>query len=193
MRKAASGREMTSLSRAGEEGPLQRFVDELHAMRPPLPRVPGTAVFLGRSGDTTPLAMAANVEHNHVLHERVVIITAESVHVPHVRRSARVEVNDLGYSDDNIVHVAARFGFQDEFDIPDALRLARAKGLECDIDVEQPTYFLSRITIHPTGAPGMARWRKKLFVAISRNAASPVDYFRLPDERTITIGSTIPL
>jgi KUP system potassium uptake protein len=187
------GRRIVTANRAREEGPLRQFIDELHQLKPPLPRVPGTAVFLSSSIDTTPLSMRANVEHNHVLHERVVIVTAESLNVPHVPRAERVRVDDLGYSDDNILHVTARFGFQDDTDIPGALRLAQAKGLECDIDAVHPTYFLSRITIRVTDAPGMSRWRKKLFVTVARNAASPVDYFRLPDERTITIGSQIPL
>jgi len=187
------GRDIVTRNRATEEGPLRSFVEELHAMKPPLPRVAGTAVFLNPSGDTTPLALRANVEHYRVLHERVVIISAESVNVPHVRRSERVTVDDLGYSDDSIAHVTARFGFQDHPDIPDALRLARAKGLECDLDTEPPTFFLSRITIHATDAPDMSRWRKKLFIAVARNAASPVEYFGLPDERTITIGASVPL
>jgi KUP system potassium uptake protein len=182
------GREIVTASRRREEG-----VEEIRDMRPPLPRVPGTAVFLNGSSDATPLAMRANVEHNHVLHERAVIVFVEALNVPHVRRRERVRVDDLGYTDDNITHVTARFGFLDDPDIPDALRLAQAKGLECDLDLEQPSYFLSRITISVTDAPGMRRWRKKLFVAMSRNAASPVEYFGLPHRRTITMGSEIPL
>jgi KUP system potassium uptake protein len=187
------GRESVTANRSTEEGPLRSFVEELHAMDPPLPRVPGTAVFPSPSKDTTPLALRANVEHNHVLHDRVVIISGQSVNVPHVPRRERVTIDDLGYTDDNITHVTARFGFQDEPNLPDALRLASAKGLECDIDPERASYFVSRITIRVTDAPGMSRWRKKLFVAVARNAASPVSYFALPDERTITMSSQIPL
>ena len=162
-------------------------------MRPPLPRVPGTAVFPSPSKATTPLAMRANVEHNHVLHERVVIISAHSANVPHVARRDRVTIDDLGYRDDNITHVAATFGFQDDPDIPDTLRLAQAKGLECDLDFERLSYFVSRIFIDVTDAPGMSRWRKKLFVVLARNAASPVDYFGLPAERTVSMSAQIPL
>jgi KUP system potassium uptake protein len=187
------GREIVTANRVREEGPLQRFIDELHALDPPLPRVPGTAVFLNPSLLTTPLAMRANVEHNHVLHEHVVIISVQPVDMPHVPRRERVMIDDLGYSDDNITHVTARFGFQDPPNIPDALGLAQSIGPESGWDFERPSYFLSRLTIRVTAAPGMARWRKKLFVAIARNAASPVDYFGLPEERTITLGSHIPL
>ena len=186
------GSEIAHANRARQEGPLREFVAKLHKMDPPLPRVSGTAVFLNPSKDTTPLALRANVEHNHVLHERVVIVTVQSETVPRVRAGDRVTIDDLGFDDDNIAHVTARFGFQEEPKIPQALRLANQKGLECDIDVESPTYFLSRTTIRVTDAPGMRRWRKRLF-ALSHNAANPIEYFGLPAERTITMGSQVPL
>jgi KUP system potassium uptake protein len=186
------GSEIVHANRARQEGPLRAFVAELHAMDPQLPRVSGTAVFLNPSTETTPLALRANVEHNHVLHERVVIVTVQSETVPRVQAGDRVRIDDLGFDDDSIAHVTARFGFQEEPNVPQALRLADAKGLECDIDVERPTYFLSRTTIRVTDAPGMGRWRKRLF-ALSHNAANPIEYFGLPPERTITMGSQIPL
>jgi KUP system potassium uptake protein len=130
---------------------------------------------------------------NYVLHESVVIMSAESVGLPHVAASERASIDELDYGDDGIAHVTARFGFQDEPNLPETLRLAQAKGLECDLDLDRPSYFLSRITIRPTDAPGMRRWRKELFVLLARNAASPADYFCLPLERTITLGSTIEL
>jgi len=185
------GREIVTANRRAEEGSLQAFVDRLRVAEPPVLRVPGTAVFPSPSRDTTPLALRANVHYNHVLHDRAVIITIESANVPHVTRKERVVVDPLGYTDDNIVHVTARFGFQDQPDIPDALRLARAKGLECDIDVDHPIYFLSRITIEVTPARGMSRWRKKLFLAVSRHAASPVAHFGLPEDRTVSVSSQI--
>jgi KUP system potassium uptake protein len=187
------GRGVVSANRTQEEGPLRAFVDELHERDPPLPRVPGTAVFPSASKETTPLALRANVEHNHVLHERVVIISAYYEPVPHVRRRERVSVDDLGYRDDNITHVTVRFGFHDDTSLPDALRLARAKGLECDIDLEAPTYFLSRIAIYDDGGDAMRRWRKRLFMALVRNASSPVEYFGLPDDRTISMTARVPI
>jgi KUP system potassium uptake protein len=186
------GSEIVHANRARQEGPLREFVAELHAMDPPLPRVSGTAVFLNPSKESTPLALRANVEHNHVLHERVVIVTVQSETVPRVQPADRVTIDDLGFDDDNIAHVTASFGFQEEPKVPQALRLANEKGLEGDIDVERPTYFLSRTTIRVTDAAGMARWRKRLF-ALSHNAANPIEYFGLPPERTITMGSQVPL
>jgi KUP system potassium uptake protein len=186
------GSEIVTANRRRQEGPLREFVAELHAMRPPLPRVPGTAVFLNASMETTPLALRANVEHNHVLHEQVVILTIETADIPRIHDSDRVTVDDLGFDDDNITHVTARFGFQEQPNVPLALRFAVQKGLECDIDADGPTYFLSRSAIRITDGAGMSRWRKRLF-AIGHNAADPVDYFGLPFERTVLVGSQIPL
>ncbi|HEY6693117.1 MAG TPA: potassium transporter Kup [Solirubrobacteraceae bacterium] len=186
------GSQILSVNRRRQEGPLREFVAELHAMDPPLPRVPGTAVFLNPSKDTTPLALRANVEHNHVLHERVVILSVQSLEIPRVHDRDRVTVDDLGFDDDNIAHVTARFGFHEQPNVPLALRLASEKGLECDIDADGPTYFLSRSSIRMTDAPGMSRWRKRLF-ALGHDVADPVEYFGLPLDRTIMIGSQIPL
>jgi KUP system potassium uptake protein len=187
------GREIVTANRIKEEGPLQVFVEEVRAADPPIYRAPGTGVFLNANRETTPLALRAMYEHMHLLYESVVILSIETLRVPHVPPDECVAVDDLGYADDGISHVTARFGFQDKTSVPHTLRLTAEKGLESHIDVETPSYFLSQITIIPTDKPGMARWRKKLFVAISRNSASPVEYFHLPDDRTVTMGSQIEL
>jgi KUP system potassium uptake protein len=165
----------------------------VRAADPPVYRSPGTGVFLNANRDTTPLALRALYEHTRVLPESVVIVSIETLKVPHHPPDDRCMIDDLGYGDDGISHVTARFGFQDETHVPATLWLAAEKGLESDVDLEHPSYFLSQIRIHPTDAPGMAMWRKKLFIAISRNSASPVEYFKLPDERTVTMGSQIEL
>lgn len=187
------GSEKVSAARVKEEGPLRGFVDELQAMDPPVKRIPGTAVYLNARRETTPLALRASLEHLRALREAVVIISIETTRSPYVPESERLEIDDLGFEDDGISHVTARFGFQDTPDVPRVLRLASAAGLETEIDTEGASYLLSQISIVPTGAPGMRRWRKRLFVAMSRNAASPTEYFRLPHERTVTIGSQIDL
>jgi KUP system potassium uptake protein len=187
------GRQIVTANRVEEEGPLDDFVEEVRAMDPPVYRAPGTAVFLNAGKETTPLALRAMLDHSRVLHENVVILSVETLKVPHVSPDERIRVDDLGYSDDGISHVSARFGFQDDLDVPAALRLAEEKGLESHIDCDNPSYFLSKITIVPSERKGMRRWRKRLFVAISRNSASPVEYFRLPDEQTVTMGSHIEL
>jgi KUP system potassium uptake protein len=185
------GREIVSANRTKEEGPLQKFVDYLHEVDPPLYRPPVAGVFLNSAKATTPLAMRAIVEHNRTLHESVVIISIETLKVPHVDREDRLTIDELGYTDDGIAHVTACFGFQDDPNVPGVLRLAAEMGLECDIDVDTCSYFLSQITVVRTTKPGMARWRKQMFLDIARLSASPVAYFGLPLERTVTIGSHI--
>ncbi len=121
------------------------------------------------------------------------IVSIETMKVPHVPEAERVEIDDLGYRDDGITHVVGHFGFQDSTDVPALLRQAAARGLEGDVDLTNPSYFLSRISIVKNDSATMPRWRKKLFLAISRNAANPVEYFKLPDERTVVMGSHIEL
>jgi KUP system potassium uptake protein len=185
------GREIVTANRAAKEGPLRKFVDELHNSK--LPRVRGTAVFPHPSNDTTPFALRANVEHNHVLHDNVVIISAQYENVPHVPPSETLTFDDLGYAGDGIIHLSARFGFQDLPNLPKALDLACANDakLAHALDLDGASYFLSRITIRVTDAPGMSRWRKRLFLALARNAASPTEYFGLPDDRTILMGTQV--
>ncbi len=188
------GRDIVTARRDREEGPLAEFVRQLDRREFPVVRVPGTAVFLNANPKTTPLAMRANVEHNHVVHEHVVIVSLETERVPHVAPDDRLATDDLGNPFDGITRITARFGFQDDTDVPAALELANDLGLlEGPCDLDTATYFLSQITIVPSDAPGMARWRKRLFLHMAHNSASPVSYFRLPDDRTVTMGEQIEL
>jgi KUP system potassium uptake protein len=186
------GRQIVTRKRTELEGPLRAFVEKIRGLDPPVYRPPRTGVFLTANPETTPLALRANVEHNHAVHETVVIVTVEMLKVPRVHSRQRVTIDDLGYRDDGITHLTLHYGFQDHVNVPRALRMA-AKHLETDVDLEAVSYFVSRITIVPTRAPGMPRWRKRLFVAIARNAASPVDYFGLPEERTVVVSSQVEL
>jgi len=185
------GRELVTERRERQEGSLRDFVDRLHRRELPLHRTPGTAVFLNRNQATTPLAMRANVEHNQTLHEHVVILSIETLPVPHVAPADRLVVDDLGFRDDGISHVSARFGYMDRPDVPDTLRLAAQGGLECPLEVDEASFFLSTIEMRIGEAPGMARWRKRLFVATSHIAADAAEYFRLPRDRTVIVGSLI--
>jgi KUP system potassium uptake protein len=186
------GREIVTRNRTEEEGPLRAFVDEIRDMEPPVYRAPSTGVFLNANIETTPLALRANVEHNHTVHACVVILSIETLRVPHVPLDERVTIDDLGYRDDGITHMTVRIGFMDKIDVPATLRRA-ANDVEGELDLARASYFLSRITIVPTDAPGMARWRKKLFVVIARNAANPVALFGLPDDQTVVLSSHIEL
>jgi len=185
------GRALVTARRERDEGSLRAFVDQLHRRRPPLQRVPGTAVFLNRGKSTTPLAMRANVEHNHILHEHVVILSIETKPVPHVATADRLAIDDLGYADDGITHVSARFGYMDAPNVPDVLRQAASAGLECPLEADDASYFLSTIELHAGDAPGMSRWRKRVFIATSQITADAAEYFGLPRERTVIMGSRI--
>ena len=187
------GRETLVSARVEKEGPLQGFVDELHAMDPAVARVPGTGVYLNARPETTPLALRAGLQQTQAMHEAVVILSISTARAPHVPEADRLVIDELGYEDDGISHITARFGFQDHPDVPRILALAREAGLETEIDVERAFYFLSHVEIVPRPNGGMQMWRKRLFVAMARNAASPIEYFKLPRERTLTIGSAIEL
>ena len=120
------GRETVTRRRELEEGPLQGFVDGLRAVQPPLIRVPGTAVFLNRGKETAPLALRAMVTHEHVLHERVIIVSVATEPKPRVRTGRRLKVDGLGHVDDGILHVTTRFGYMQRPDVPAALRRLRS-------------------------------------------------------------------
>jgi KUP system potassium uptake protein len=187
------GRALVTRQRERDEGSLRAFVDQLHAMKPPLQRIAGTAVFLNRGKVTAPLAMRANVEHNRILHEHVLILSIETMPVPHVPAAERLVIDDLGYKDDGITHVSARFGYMDEPNVPEVLPLIREADIESPLGDGDVSYFLSTIELRRGDAPGMSRWRKRLFLATSRITADAAEYFRLPRHRTVIVGSRIEL
>ncbi|MBV9167226.1 MAG: KUP/HAK/KT family potassium transporter [Solirubrobacterales bacterium] len=186
------GQEIVTRNRSEKEGSLDQFLDTLPHRDPRPRRVPGTAIFLNQNKATTPLALRAEIEHAHAMHEKVVVMSVEPVSVPHVNRDDRFVVTRPGHGLFRIYHVIDRVGYQDKLNVPEALALARKLGLlERNLDLEHADYFLSRIAITPTDGPGMNRWRKKLFVAMARNAASPIEHFCLPSERTVMMGSQV--
>jgi KUP system potassium uptake protein len=187
------GRELVTRERVREEGPLPAFIAQLHAMKPPLHRVPGTAIFLNRGKATAPLALRANVEHNEILHEEVFILSIVTMPAPHVTDADRLQIDDLGYKDDRIIHVTARFGYMDQTNVPGLMPLIRDAAIESPFDEDKLSYFVSRIELVQGHAPGMSRWRKRLFIATSRITADAAEYFRLPRERTVIMGSRIEL
>jgi KUP system potassium uptake protein len=187
-----AGRQIVTRRRQVMEGPLQDFVDGIHDLD--LVRVPGTAVFPHPTKDTTPLALHANVDANQVLHEHVVLVSVLVENVPYVPASERVEVDQLVHTDDGIVHIALRFGFQDEQDIPACLRLAHGSAKdELNFDADGATYFISRLTITRGDSDDMATWRKRLFIGLARNAANPADNFCLPIDRVVVMGAHLEL
>ncbi|MEV6604586.1 KUP/HAK/KT family potassium transporter [Kutzneria sp. NPDC051319] len=187
------GRRVVTARRAEIEGSMAEFVDEIRAGEGV--RVPGIAVFPHPSKETVPLALRANFEFNGVVHEHVVIVTVIPENVPHVPRNERLNVDSLHRTDDGIVHLTVRFGFQDDQDIPSALRDAFMLTSELEIDPDAAFYYLSRVSIEVgrEKEKGLPRWQKLLFVGLAHNAASPAVYFRLPVERTVIMGTRVDL
>jgi len=200
----SKGREIVTAKRNALEGLLHDFLEQVSSRKVPVHQVQGTAVFLSPNLETTPLALAANVRHNHVLHDRVLIVSVRIERIPHVPPDHRLHVetlllysaatgDPLAPAAERITRLALRFGFRDRTDVPAALaENAGQLGLS-EPDLREATYFLSKITITPTSAKGMARWRKRLFLFLARNAADPATYFHLPDSQTLITSERIPL
>jgi KUP system potassium uptake protein len=186
------GQTIVTAHRIEKEGSLQEFLDGLADKKPEIRRVPGVAVFMNPGRVTTPLALRAEVEHSHALHEKVLIVTVDSVSLPHVDRANRFIVEQLGRGRFKVTHVSIVNGYQDKLNVPESLALCRKMGLlDRNLDLEHASYFLSRITIRETNEPGMSPWRKKLFLTMARNAASPIEHFGLPGDRTVIMGSQV--
>jgi KUP system potassium uptake protein len=187
------GREIVATNRRTQEGSLDDFVREVRDCG--LHRVRGIAVFPHPSKETTPLALRANVQHNQVLHDGVLVVSMHSANIPHVPPADRFATDDLGHPEDRIQYLAVKVGFSDEPNLPQALRQARDAGLlEPGItDLDEASYFLSRGPVRLTSGPGMRKWRKVLFLFLAHNAADPAAYFCLPVDRTVTMGSPVDL
>ncbi|MGZ5394006.1 MAG: potassium transporter Kup [Mycobacterium sp.] len=185
------GRRIITRAREEAEGPLREFVGEPVRRDPPLVRIPGTAIYLNRGRDTAPLAMRAIVEHNHVLAEHVIILTVETENVPRLPDSERITHDDLGYASDGIVHVAAHFGYMERPNVPRALALLSPEETEGPVDLENASYFLSKLDLCLGDARTMAPWRKRLFIATSHITADAAGHFGLPLGRTVIVGSRV--
>jgi KUP system potassium uptake protein len=181
------GREILFQRLAEQSVPLQPFLQSL--FRDPPHRVPGTAVFLTATLDTTPHALLHNLNHNKVLHERVVFLTVEIRDVPWVPFGERIVCEKLGHG---CWKVQVRYGFMDRPDVTRALEICGALGLE--FEQMETSFFLSRQKIVPTqGGIGMAFWRDRLFAAMARNAGNVTDYFNIPANRVIELGSRVQI
>ena len=154
-------------------------------------RVPGVAVFLSPSGDTTPLALRAHVEHSHVLHQRVVIVSVDTVSIPNVESADRFGVKHVGRGRYRISHVTIRNGYHDRLSVPEALRSPQAGAARTQPRPRARLVLRLEDHDHADRAPGMSVWRKKLFIMMARNAASPIDHFGLPGDRTVIMGSQV--
>jgi KUP system potassium uptake protein len=166
--------------------PIEPFIRSVTA-HPPT-RVPGTAVFLTAAAEGVPHALLHNLNHNKVLHERIVLLTVSTIDIPHVPDEERVEVQALG---NDFYRLIVRYGFKDDPDVPRALELASAKGFK--FEMLETSFFLSRQTLIAKVGPGMALWQEKLFALMSRNASSATTFFKIPANRVVELGTRIEL
>jgi KUP system potassium uptake protein len=166
---------------------LRPFLQSLLADAPY--RAPGTAVYMAANPNVVPRSLMHNLSHNKVLHERVVFLTIDVEEVPTVPREERVAVEALG---DGCWRVHLKFGFMERTDVPEALQLCASSGLE--IHPMETSFFMSRekIILVPE-AEGMMQWREHLFAAMLRNAGSVVDYFHIPANRVIELGTQVEM
>jgi KUP system potassium uptake protein len=166
--------------------PFDRFMQDI--TQTPPHRVPGTAIFMTSNLIGTPPTLLHNLEHNQVLHERVVLLTVVTSDVPHVDENERLSVETLGQG---FYRVTLRYGFMEEPDVPAALANGAARGLP--LEAKKTTFFLGLETLLSTHREGMTRWRERLFAVMSRNAVRATSFFRIPPERVVELGMQIEL
>lgn len=151
-------------------------------------RVPGTAVFMTSAADGVPHALLHNLKHNKVLHERVVLLTVMIEDYPYVDTNRRAELSDLGQG---FFRLVLHYGFLEDVDVPAALKLVDQCGAQ--FKMMDTSFFLARQTLLPSERPGMAIWREKLFAWMLRNAESAMEFFRLPTNRVVELGSQVEI
>ncbi len=186
------GRALTAEYRAGIEHPLTEVLDLVHADQPT--RVPGTAVYLHPNRTSAPLGLQRSLAFSGVLHERVVIVTVESMNVPRVSPERRADFDALGDLDDDICHVTLRFGYHEPVDVPGILAQVDDAGEELeDLDLDHAFFVVSRMEVSRGSPSRLGRIRGQLFVALERNSADPTHYYMLPRDRTMTVGAEIEI
>jgi KUP system potassium uptake protein len=151
-------------------------------------RVPGTAVFMTSTADGVPHALLHNLKHNKVLHERVILLTVKIVDMPFVEDDGRCKLEDLG---EGFHRLIVKYGFMQEPDVPDAL--SRLTGCGGAFKMMDTSFFLARQTLLPSSRPGMAIWREKLFAWMLNNSESAMEFFRLPTNRVVELGSQLEI
>jgi KUP system potassium uptake protein len=166
--------------------PLDLFLQSIEASPPE--RVAGTAVFLTSTINRVPHALLHNLKHNKVLHERVVFLTIGTRDIPFVPEDERFETKSLGC---DFYQLLADYGFKEEPDVPELLEECGRKGFV--FDMMDTSFFVSRETLIATVAPGMALWRERLFVSMSKNATKASDFFQIPTNRVVELGTQVEL
>lgn len=164
--------------------PIVDFVANIEKHAPHL--VPGTAIFLTSDPDSTPAALLHNIKHNRVLHEQNVILTVRTRESPTVADADRVSIETIG---ERFRKVEMRFGFMETPNVSQALGRCRKQGLRFDIMLT--SFFLGRRTLRPDPKSGMPAWQDALFITLARAATDPTDFYRLPPNRVVELGSQV--
>jgi KUP system potassium uptake protein len=167
---------------------LETPLDDLIRMleRKPPQRVPGTAVFLTSEPKSAPTALLHSLKHYRVLHEQNIILSVETTHTPRVEPGKRVRIEQVGST---FMRVLLRFGYMESPNIPKALGMARKLGLQ--FDIMTTSFFLSRRALRPAPHSGMPRWQDRLFIALARSANDATDYFQIPTDRVVEVGTQV--
>ncbi len=179
------GRQLVRDGQARDAIPVETF---LSSLSPKITRVQGAAVYMSGNSQGVPHALLHNLKHNKVLHELNVFMTMQIEEVPRLNNEEALEVTELS---EGFYRVVYHYGFLQDPDVPRALRLAGVRGLKCNM--MQTSFFLGRETIIPSVRPGMAMWREALFAWMTRNATSAMDFFEIPANRVVELGSQIEI
>jgi KUP system potassium uptake protein len=179
------GRQLVRSSQARDAIPVETF---LSSLSPKIQRVPGAAVYMSGNSAGVPHALLHNLKHNKVLHETNIFMTMQIEEVPRLNNEESLEFTELS---EGFFRIIYHYGFLQDPDVPRALRLAGARGLKCNM--MQTSFFLGRETVIPSVRPGMAMWREALFAWMTRNATSAMDFFEIPANRVVELGSQIEI
>ena len=180
------GRRILSRKLRSDAIPLTDFLGAVFVSPPT--RVAGTAVFLASEADVTPNALMHNLKHNKVLHDYNLFVTVRHHEVPWIDLDKRIELQPLGH---DCWAMTLNFGFKNDPDVPEALKLLEGSGVP--LDELATSYFLSRDIVIPTLGEGMPLWREKLFASMHRNAAGAADFLSLPTNRIVELGAKVEI
>jgi KUP system potassium uptake protein len=183
-----TGRRVVAEQLDRRDRPLGPWVDEQLCLDPPLARVPGSAVYLYSVPDATPPALVANIRHNHVLHENLLVLSIVTEDVPHIDPADRSEVHDHGHG---VSGVVLHYGFMEEPDVPKGLTEGEVADL--DVDWDDISYVLGGESLRIVERRSMAAWREHLFALMIRNATPAADYFGLKPEQTVTLAQQVEI
>jgi KUP system potassium uptake protein len=180
------GRRLLSARLIARATPLENFMREI--VPTVVARIPGSAIFMTATAKGTPAALIQNSQHNQVIHQIVVVMTIGTEDIPHVLEKDRLSVETLG---DGFFRVVAHYGFMEAPNVPALLIQCKSFGL--NLDLKTTTFFLGRETLIATDRTDMAIWREKLFAFMAQNAQRATDYFQIPSDRAIEIGTVVEL